>query len=1298
MNSATGLEGTPEFAQLSVPGVAPSPRGGVVAEPASALTAERQLIVFAGGTPNGLVNDAWVLSTSVPLSITSPPTLPSGVAGLAYSQTLAAAGGVPPYQSWTVVGGSVPLGLVLDPATGVISGTPTLAGTSSFSVRVTDSSSPAQSATQTFTITVNPPLMVVIASLPGGTVGAPYSAQLNASGGTPPYVWSRSGGALPPGLVLDPGTGAITGVPTVAGANSFTVRVTDSGSPAQSATRAFSITVAAVLTITTTSLPGGTVGVPYSTLLTASGGTPPFTWSRSGGSLPPGLALDPSTGAITGTPTVPGSSSLTVRVTDSGSPSQSATQALSITINPALAVTATPLPNGTVGMAYSAQLNATGGVAPYSGWAVSGGSLPPGLTLNAASGLISGVPGRATGSPFGFSVTVRDSAGNTSPAQALSISVAAGVTVAITLLPNGTVGAAYSAQLNATGGLPPYSNWTVSGGSLPPGLTLNAASGLISGVPGTVTGSPFSFSVTVQDSAGSTSPAQPLSISIASGVTVATTSLPNGTVGVVYSAQLNATGGAPPYGSWVVSAGALPPGLTLDAAGGLISGVPGTATGSPFSFTVTVRDSAGNTSPAQALSISIAAGVAVTTTSLPNGTVGLAYSAQLTATGGAPPYGSWAVSGGALPPGLTLNSASGLISGVPGTATGSPFSFSVAVRDSADNTSPAQALSISVTPGVTVATTSLPNGAAGIAYSAQLNATGGKPPYGSWTLSGGALPPGLTLNAASGLISGVPSNATGSPFSFSVTVRDSTGNASPAQALSISVAAGVIVATTALPSGTVGMAYSVSLNATGGAPPYGGWALSAGALPPGLMLNATSGLISGVPSTATGSPFSFSVTVRDSAGTTSPAQTLSISVAAGVVVTTTALINGTVGAAYSIQLSATGGTPPYGNWAVSAGALPPGLMLNATSGLISGVPSTATGSPFSFSVTVRDSAGNVSPPQALSISVAAGVTVTATSLPSGAVGVAYWAQLTATGGAPPYGSWTVSGGGLPNGLALNPTTGLIAGIPTAGGTFSFAVTVRDSGAGSSPPQPLSITIAPGVVPSFSLSVSQQPAAITDQPGLTLHLTEPYPSALEVQFALSFTPAAAGLPGANYISPALQFATGGTAASVTVPANSASWPMPPLQIGDVAGTAVVVLTAVRVAGTGETLQLPASRPSTSITVPRLAPVIVPGSVRIANVTTSGLTVQLVAASTPRDLMSAVVTFAAASGTQLVGTSFTIPIGETARAWFESSDGQKAGGAFELKIPFPFSGDPKAIGSVTVTLTNSIGSSASVTGMM
>ncbi len=257
------------------------------------------------------------------------------------------------------------------------------------------------------------------------------------------------------------------------------------------------------LTVTTTSLPGGTVGAAYSGAVAASGGTTPYTYSA--GSLPSGLTMSSTTGMITGTPTQGsvGTASATIKVTDSSKPSpQSATSTLSIKISPtSLAVTTSSVPGGTAGSPYpSTTLQASGGVPPYS-WALSSGNLPAGLTLSAA-GALAGTPSSGGTYPLTFVVTDSYSSPETAKAS-LTLTIAGSqtqapnLTLTTTSLADATVNTAYSATLTAAGGVLPYTFSLANGTSLPAGLALSSG-GAISGTP-TKAGS-TSFSVDVTDS------------------------------------------------------------------------------------------------------------------------------------------------------------------------------------------------------------------------------------------------------------------------------------------------------------------------------------------------------------------------------------------------------------------------------------------------------------------------------------------------------------------------------------------------------------------------------------------------------------------------------------------------------------------------------------------------------------------------------------------------------------------------------------------------------------------------------
>ncbi|MGC9198963.1 MAG: putative Ig domain-containing protein [Acidobacteriaceae bacterium] len=304
-------------------------------------TAQVQVRDVTTGRSSQMVPVSIVSATTnatLPLAISST-SLSAGVEGSSYNAALAATGGTSPY-TWSVIAGSLPAGLHLAAGSGVISGVPTVSGNFAFTVSVSDSSSPIQTQTAAVSIAVTvaplsvPPLAITTTTLAAGASGTAYTQTLMASGGTSPYVWTVSSGSLPAGLTLSSG-GVISGTPTASGTSSFTISVHDSSSPEQTRTATLSITVAPpALTITSTTLVTGTTNTSYTATLKASGGTAPYTWKVSSGSLPAGLALSASSGVVSGTPTGDGASSFTVTVTDSSSPAQTKSATISITIDP----------------------------------------------------------------------------------------------------------------------------------------------------------------------------------------------------------------------------------------------------------------------------------------------------------------------------------------------------------------------------------------------------------------------------------------------------------------------------------------------------------------------------------------------------------------------------------------------------------------------------------------------------------------------------------------------------------------------------------------------------------------------------------------------------------------------------------------------------------------------------------------------------------------------------------------------------------------------------------------------------
>ncbi|MCX6857752.1 MAG: putative Ig domain-containing protein [Verrucomicrobia bacterium] len=246
---------------------------------------------------------------ATPPSITTSLLAPRLIGGN-FLQQLAAQGGTAPYR-FVVSAGALPLGLALSSG-GAISGTPTSAGTSQFTVQLSDAN--ILTATKVFTLaTGTAPVISTASSLAPGSVGSSFSAALAVSAGTAPYTWSLSSGTLPAGITLSE-AGVLSGIPTDVATSNFTLRVQDA--IGLSDTKAFSLRMSN-LSIVTATLLNSVRNVVFNQSLVGQGGTAPYSWALSSGSLPPGLSLS-SAGVLSGTPSLTANAStFTVRLTDS---------------------------------------------------------------------------------------------------------------------------------------------------------------------------------------------------------------------------------------------------------------------------------------------------------------------------------------------------------------------------------------------------------------------------------------------------------------------------------------------------------------------------------------------------------------------------------------------------------------------------------------------------------------------------------------------------------------------------------------------------------------------------------------------------------------------------------------------------------------------------------------------------------------------------------------------------------------------------------------------------------------------
>lgn len=1323
--SATGLPGGLSIVQNT---------GVITGTPTAAGTSTVTIGLSDGNTST---TKQFTLAVAAALNITTT-ALPSGSVGVPYTTQLQASG-AGSSVTWVLSGGTqLPAGLQLNSASGVINGTPTAAGTTTFTVQLTDTTANTTTSKQ-FSITISQGLTITTQVLPGGTLGVPYNATVEAAGGSgAAKTWSATG--LPAGLSMVAASGVITGTPTAAATATVTVSVSDG---TNSANRVFSLSIASGLTIVTAILPSASVGGSYLVTMQAAGGSGNYSWTAT--NLPSGLLIASNTGVISGSPQAAGLFT-GISITVSDGVNAPVSKQFSLTVATGISIVTQAVPNGAVGSAYSTQLQGTGTTQALL-WRVTAGALPPGLTLTGGTGVIAGTPLPRTGGNYSFVVEASDGAATAtrnftvtilevltttlpqitgqpiqliasvssgllwslapgsavlppgmtlqssgvlsglpatpgtytfavivtwqglSATQSYTINTGgSGSTISITTLalPGASVGTIYSASLTATGGSGSYL-WQLLSGTLPPGLALQA-SGVIAGTP-TDAGT-YNFVARVSDAQnGQLGDQRGFTIVVASGssgtLNITNTSLNSATVNAPYSVTLAATGGTAPY-VWTVTAGQLPFGVGLTPVTGLLSGTP-LVPGS-YSFTVRVTDATAAFATRQ-LTLVVGSGITITTQTLPGGSPGAGYNATLAATGGTSTGYNWTVISGSLPAGISLIPQTGVLAGAP-VAAGS-FTFTVQVADSSGATATRQ-FTITIGTALSITTTSLPNGSTNVPYSQVLSAAGGAQPL-SWSIANGLLPPGLQLNPVTGQVTGTPT--VGGPYTFTVQVRDA-GGATATRVFGMLVTEGLSVSTATLPAAVEGLAYTQTLSVTGGTAPYV-WTLAVGSLPPGLTLNPT-GTISGTPTSPAN--YSFILQVSD-AGQQSVTKALTLIVnprTAFVIATPLVLPGASVQNAYTARFQAQGGAPPY-VWSLAPSSTLPGGLTLDPDGNLTGVP-TAAGI-FSFAVRVTDSQGQ-STSQTFSLSVIIALGITTQSLPAATVGSDYFVALGASGGQ--SGGYTWSGSNLPPGLSMD-SSGVLSGVPSAAGTFSFQVQVTEA-SGASATASLTLLVRLPAAPTATISGLGDVVEPAQQPRINVTLGSAYPVPVTGTVTMTFTPDAS-IPADD---PAVVFANGRRVAPFTVEAGSTQARFADggiLQTGTVAGTIELV---VRYEGAGQDLT-PSPAPRLVARVNRAVPVI--RSVRARRVT-GGLEVELIGFATSRELRQAVFRFTPIPGSALQTTELTVPLTDGARTWYQSEQSRQFGSQFTLTQQFSVAGDTNAIASVTVTMTNEQGTSSAV----
>lgn len=940
------------------------------------------------GTPTGIsaataytvtVTDtlAQTSSKSFNISVSAVPvvtvlavptkTFTQGVAITAFTPVTATGG--TGTLSWAVAP-ALPAGLTLNTTNGSISGTATTsAAVSNYVVTVSDSNTPVQTSSKTFSLTVNA-LAPLTSTVPTASYALTKNTAVTAfvpvagAGGYGTLTYGISP-ALPTGLSFATATGSVTGTPTaVASTASYSVTVSDQASQASTGTFSLSVAAIAIATAYTSAQTAWTfiknVAVTAFTPVRGSGGDGTLTYSVLP-ALPTGLTLNTATGEITGTPTVnSGATTYTIKVTDQAAQNSSKTVDFTVNNPPALTVTTvqavTTVTQGAAIVPFQ-PVSGTGGYLSLS-YTVSP-ALPTGLSISASTGQVSGTPSTYTTSTNSYSVTVKDQAQQVGTST-FALRVATLPIIATQRIPSQTLikGVATSpfVPVTAAGGTTVYT-FSVAP-SLPTGLSLNTGTGAISGTPTSTQGA-ASYTISVVDTLSqTTSSSVSLTINnppaLSTAVTTAAVELVKGVTNANVS-PISASGG---YGSITFSiTPSLPASLTFSTAG-KITGIAGSTVNQ--SYSVVATDSVGQTST-QSFTLNVINPPVVITTS--TSTVSLsqykaANSTPIGFTGGVTPV-TFSIAP-SLPTGLSFNASNGAISGTPTVLSGAS-NYSITVTDSVGGQGTGTISLAVVAPPAVSAVTAV----ASVVTTVTQAMTVVQPVVGSngvgtltYSISPG-LPNGISLSAATGQLSGSPVDLK-TTTTYTVTVTDTVAQTSATtftlQSLPVPLAAVVQYSgSKALTKySAVAPTPFIPVEATGG---YGtiSWAISP-SLPAGLTFNVSSGEISGTP-TAVSTAQNYSITVSDTASQVSTG-TFLLGVTDIVYPDLVAAVNVskavfTVNTVATVApVAASGGLAPY-SYSIFPTTLPDGLGFDPTNGEISGVATTSS-STATYTITVTD--------------------------------------------------------------------------------------------------------------------------------------------------------------------------------------------------------------------------------------------------------------------------------------------------------------------------------------------------------
>ena len=993
-------------------------------------------VLNSGGNDTEAVHITVVDTAPTALAYSSNPA--TYTKGTAITANTASNSGGHANLRYSVFANALPTGLTLDTLTGVISGTATAIGNFNPVIKVLNSGG---NDTEEVHITVNDtaPTALAYSSNPATyTKGTAITANTASnSGGHANLSYAVVSGALPAGLLLNPGTGAITGTATALGNFTPQIRVSNTGGADSIIVNITVVDTAPTALVYSSNPATYTKGVTI-TANTASnsGGHANLRYSVLSGALPTGLSLDTLTGSITGTATAIGNFNSVIKVLNTGGFD---TETVVITVNDtaptALAYSSNPATYSTVGAITPNTPSNSGGHANLR-YSVLSGILPTGLSLDTLSGAITGtasVPGI-----YHPVIKVLNSGGNDTEAVHITVQDTAPATLSYITPVTYTVGTPIVTDSPTVTGGHANLRYSVFSGPLPTGLSLDSLSGFITGTPGTGVGT-FPVVIRATNSGGFASANVSITVQDTAPATLTYTTPVTYTVGTAISANYAVVTGGHANLTFGVISGGLPNGLSLNTSLGTITGTPDTGTaGITYTPRIRVSNSGNYVDTIVSITVKDTAPATLSYSVNPvSATVGVAIVIDSPSVTGGHAHLSYSIlSGGPLPTGLTLN-PNGTISGTPANGTAGSYNPVINVHNSGGDDSEAVHFTV-----VDTAPTGLTYSANPATYSKGVAITTNSPSVTAghanlrYSIFSGTLPTGLSLDTISGAITGTPDTL----GTFSAVIQVANSGGLDTETVNITMNAQTPVISYATP-----VTYTKNVAISANAPVSTGGAVVSYSISPnlnantGLDFSTSTGVISGTPTTVV-SAANYTIIATNTGGLDTATVSIAVQDTSPAFAYLHATLSGVKHIAISPDTVVVTGTGAITGYTVSP-ALPAGLGLNPVTGLISGTPNvTAAGVNDTITATGPGGTG-IAVVTITIIDTAPAISYTSPVIYGRTIAITPNNPVSTGGG---IDSFLTSS--LPVGLVVNKNTGIISGTPTvASSATNYTITAYGSG-------------------------------------------------------------------------------------------------------------------------------------------------------------------------------------------------------------------------------------------------------------